>query len=77
MDFAEGINLGNEIAVESANTVFDDETISGVTCVKLQPAPIAQDLCSVLDLLFSLLIEPSWQFFIPAILSRCKEDMSA
>lgn len=34
MDFAEGINLGNEIAVESANTVFDDETMGDINWVK-------------------------------------------
>jgi len=59
MDFAEGTNLGNEIEDISANTDFDDASNGGVTWVKLQPAPIAHDLCSVLDLLLSLFIEPS------------------
>lgn len=59
MDFAEGTNLGNEIEDISAKTDFDDASIGGVACVKLQPAPIAQDLCPALDLLLSLLIEPS------------------
>lgn len=66
-DFSDGTNIGNEVEFESLNTAFDDESIGDVTCVKLQPALIAQDLCPALDLLLSLLIEPSWQSFIPDI----------
>lgn len=73
-DFSEGTKLGNEIAAESAKTYLVGDSI-GVTWVNWQPAPIAQDLCSVLDLCLSLLMEPSWQFFIPAMLSECIEDM--
>lgn len=36
---------------------------------------MAQDLCSVPDLFLSLFIDPSWQFFIPDILSGCEDDM--
>lgn len=67
MDFSDGTNLGNEVEIESANTVFDDASIGGVTCVKLQPAPIAQDLWPVVDLFLSVFIEPPWQFFMPDI----------
>lgn len=67
MDFSDETNLGNEVEVASTNTAFDDASIGGVTCVKLQPAPIAQDLCPVLDLFLSVFIEPSWQFFMDDI----------
>lgn len=73
-DFSEGTKLGNTIAAEAVKTYLVGDTI-GVTCVNWQPAPMAQDLCSVLDLCLSLLIEPSWQFFIPAMLSECIEDI--
>jgi len=73
-DFSDGAKLGNEIAAEAAKTYLVGDSI-GVTWVNWQPAPMAQDLCSVLDLCLSLLIEPSWQFFIPAMLSECIEDI--
>lgn len=59
MDLSEGTNFWNEVAVESTKRYFDGETIGDVNCVKLHPAPIAQDLCSVRDLPLSLFIEPS------------------
>ena len=77
MDFPDIANLGNEIAVEIAKTSLVDKSTGGVTCVKLQPEPIAHDLWSVWVLFLSLFIEASWQFFIPDILSGCMEDMIA
>jgi len=44
MDFSDGTNLENEIAVEIAKTSLVDKSTGGVTCVKLHPAPIAHDL---------------------------------
>ena len=77
MDFSDGSNLGNEITVEIAKTSLVDKSTGGVTCVKLQPAPIAHDLWSVWVLFLYLFIEASWQFFIPYILSGCMEDIIA
>ena len=74
-DFSDGTKLGNAIAAEAAKVYLAGDSI-GVTCVNWQPAPIAQDLCSVLDLCFSLPIEPSWQFFISDISFACIEDMT-
>jgi hypothetical protein len=75
MDFSDGTNFGNAVAVEIATTYLEDKSTGGVACVKLQPAPIAHDLCSVLVLFLSLCIAPSWQFFIPNISSECNDDM--
>ncbi|CAN1529667.1 hypothetical protein MCEKH45_01373 [Methylophilaceae bacterium] len=44
MDFSDGTNLGNEIVIEATKTSLVDKSTGGVTCVKLQPAPIAHDL---------------------------------
>ena len=44
MDFSDGTKLGNEIAIETAKISLVDKSTGGVTCVKLQPAPIAHDL---------------------------------
>ena len=73
-DFSEGTKLGNAIAIEAVKINFVGDSM-GVTWVKLHPAPIAQDLCSVLDLCLSLLMEPSWQFFIPAMSFECIEGI--
>lgn len=74
MDFAEGTNFGNETVVASTKKYVDDVSIGGVTCVKWQPALIAQDLCSELGFCLSLFIEPWWQFFMPAMSSKCIDD---
>jgi len=75
-DFSEGTKLVNVIRTGSSNASFWDAIIGDVTWVKLQPAPMTQDLCSLLDLGLSLLMEPSWQFFILAISSECIEDIN-
>ena len=57
-DFSEESNRGNAIDDKSISTYLDDKPI-GVASEKLHPAPIVQDLCSVVDFVLSLSIDPS------------------